>query len=85
MRPLRIGLTGGIGSGKSTVGGLLAALGAALIDTDAIARQLTEPGGAGIEPIGAAFGATFIDASGALARPAMRALALSFRKRYLPS
>ena len=77
MRPLRIGLTGGIGSGKSTVGGLLAAMGAALIDTDAIARQLTEPAGAAIEPIRLAFGDAFIDAHGALARPAMRALAFS--------
>ena len=77
MRPLRIGLTGGIGSGKSTVGSMLAALGAALIDTDAMARQLTEPGGAAIEPIRAAFGDSFIDANGALARPAMRALAFS--------
>jgi dephospho-CoA kinase len=77
MGPLRIGLTGGIGSGKSTVGALLAALGAALIDTDAIARQLTEPGGAAVEQIRAAFGETFIDASGALDRPAMRALAFA--------
>ena len=77
MRPLRIGLTGGIGSGKSTVGGMLSALGAALVDTDAIARQLTEPGGAAIEPIRVAFGDSFIDASGALARPTMRALAFS--------
>ena len=47
----RIGLTGGIGSGKSTVGAMLAARGATLIDTDAIARQLTEPGGAAIDAI----------------------------------
>lgn len=77
MKPLRIGLTGGIGSGKSTVGNLLAGWGAALIDTDAIARQLTESGGAAIEPIRAAFGASFIDAAGALARPKMRELAFS--------
>ena len=42
--PLRIGLTGGIGSGKSTVGSMLAARGARLVDTDLIARQLTLPG-----------------------------------------
>jgi dephospho-CoA kinase len=77
MKPLRVGLTGGIGSGKSTVGSLLAALGAALIDTDAIARQLTEPGGAAIDPIRTAFGEAFIDATGALARPTMRELAFS--------
>jgi dephospho-CoA kinase len=77
MRPLRIGLTGGIGSGKSTVGTLFAALGATLIDTDAIARQLTEPGGAAITPIRTLFGEAFIDAMGALARPKMRELAFS--------
>lgn len=71
-RPLRIGLTGGIGSGKSTVAARLAGLGAAVIDTDAIARQLTQPGGAAIDPIRAAFGDDFIDASGALDRVRMR-------------
>jgi dephospho-CoA kinase len=72
MAALRIGLTGGIGSGKSTVGAMLASLGAVVIDTDLIARQLTMPGGAAIEAIRAAFGAAFIDASGALDRPRMR-------------
>jgi len=71
-RPLRIGLTGGIGSGKSTVAALLGSHGAALIDTDAIARQLTRPGGAAIEAIRAAFGDAFIDAGGALDRSRMR-------------
>lgn len=74
---LRIGLTGGIGSGKSTVAARLRQLGAALVDTDAIARQLTLPGGAAIEPVRTAFGADFIDANGALNRAAMRALAFS--------
>ena len=74
---LRIGLTGGIGSGKSTVAALLQRHGAALVDTDAIARQLTLAGGAAIEPVRAAFGADFIDAQGALDRTAMRALAFS--------
>ncbi len=74
---LRIGLTGGIGSGKSTVAALLQQHGAALVDTDAIARQLTLAGGAAIEPIRAAFGANFIGAEGALDRVAMRALAFS--------
>ena len=69
---LRIGLTGGIGSGKSTVAGLLVQHGALLVDTDAIARELTLPGGAAIEPIRAAFGAAFIDAGGALDRARMR-------------
>jgi dephospho-CoA kinase len=74
LRALRIGLTGGIGSGKSTVAGLLASHGAGIIDTDAIARRLTLPGGAAIEAIRAAFGERLIDASGALDRDAMRAL-----------
>jgi dephospho-CoA kinase len=71
---LRIGLTGGIGSGKSTVAALLADCGAAIVDTDAIARGLTLPGGAGIAPISAAFGADLIAAAGALDRERMRAL-----------
>ena len=74
---LRIGLTGGIGSGKSTVAGLLVQHGALLIDTDAIARELTLAGGAAIEPIRAAFGAPFIDAGGALERARMRELAFN--------
>jgi dephospho-CoA kinase len=75
MTALRIGLTGGIGSGKSTVGAMLASLGAAVIDTDLIARRLTTSGGAAIEAIGTAFGAGFIAADGSLDRPRMRAAA----------
>ncbi|WP_395693954.1 dephospho-CoA kinase [Piscinibacter sp.] len=75
--PLRIGLTGGIGSGKSTVAAALAALGASVIDTDAIARSLTQPGGAAIAAIAAQFGAEFVDASGALDRSRMRELAFA--------
>ena len=71
---LRIGLTGGIGSGKSTVGKLLAQLGASLIDTDLIARQLTLRGGAAIAAIAREFGAELIDADGALDRARMRTL-----------
>lgn len=74
---LRIGLTGGIGSGKSTVASALAAHGASVVDTDAIARSLTQAGGAAIEPIAAEFGAAFIDGSGALDRARMRALAFA--------
>jgi dephospho-CoA kinase len=69
---LRIGLTGGIGSGKSTVAAMLGALGAGVIDSDAISRELTAPGGAAIGPIAAAFGAEFIGADGALDRARMR-------------
>jgi dephospho-CoA kinase len=79
MRALRIGLTGGIGSGKSTVARTLVEQGAALIDTDAIARELTAPGGAALAPIGERFGAGVIGADGALDRDAMRALV--FRDR----
>jgi len=75
MTALRIGLTGGIGSGKSTVGAMLASLDAVVIDTDLIARRLTMTGGAAIDAIRAAFGADFIDSSGALDRPRMRAAA----------
>ena len=71
---LRIGLTGGIGSGKSTVGKLLAQHGAALIDTDLIARELTLPGGAAIDAIAHDFGSELIDADGALDRARMREL-----------
>jgi len=71
---LRIGLTGGIGSGKSSVGTLLGQLGAAVIDTDLIARQLTLPGGAAIDAIARDFGPQLIAADGALDRARMREL-----------
>jgi dephospho-CoA kinase len=70
----RIGLTGGIGSGKSTVAAVLVELGAHLIDTDAIARELTAPGGAALSSLAAAFGETLIGPDGALDREQMRAL-----------
>ena len=69
---MRIGLTGGIGSGKSTVAGMLARLGATLIDTDAIARAIALPGGAAIPAIESAFGADVLDAAGGLNRARMR-------------
>ncbi len=71
----RIGLTGGIGSGKSTVARALVACGAALVDTDAIARALTAPGGAALPALAAAFGPGIVGADGALDRDRMRALA----------
>ena len=71
---LRIGLTGGIGSGKSTVGRLLAQLGASVVDTDLIARQLTLPGGAAMPAIAREFGTELIAADGALDRARMRTL-----------
>jgi dephospho-CoA kinase len=68
----RIGLTGGIGSGKSTAAAGLVALGAHLVDTDAIARALTQPGGAAIPALAQAFGADALTADGALDRDRMR-------------
>jgi len=68
----RIGLTGGIGSGKSLVADMLQDLGAAIIDTDAIAHALTGVEGAAIAAIRAAFGAEMITAQGALDRARMR-------------
>jgi dephospho-CoA kinase len=76
-RPLIIGLTGGIGSGKSTVADALVARGAALVDTDQIAHALTAPGGAAIEPIRQAFGDAVIAPDGRMDRAAMRERAFS--------
>jgi dephospho-CoA kinase len=74
---MRVGLTGGIGSGKSTVAGFLREAGAAIVDTDAISRALTLPGGAAMPAIAQQFGADFVAADGALDRDRMRALAFS--------
>lgn len=67
-----VGLTGGIGSGKSAVADLLAQQGAAIIDTDQIAHSLTAPGGAAMPPIAEQFGDSFLTPEGALDRAAMR-------------
>ena len=74
---MRIGLTGGIGSGKSVVAGMLISRGATLIDADAISRRLTAAGGAAMPALKAAFGEPLVGADGALDRTAMRALAFS--------
>ena len=75
---MRIGLTGGIGSGKSTVGAMLVQQHrATLVDTDAIARQLTLPGGAAMPTVAQAFGTALVGADGGLDRAAMRALVFS--------
>ena len=68
-----VGLTGGIGSGKTAGADLFAALGAAVVDSDALAHALTAPGGAAIEPISREFGADYIGTEGALDRRRMRA------------
>lgn len=77
MRPLHIGLTGGIGSGKSTVAQTLVELGAALVDTDAIARRLTAPRGVALPAIAQAFGPELVSDQGGLDRDRMRALVFS--------
>jgi len=74
---LIVGLTGGIGSGKSTVGQYFADLGIDVIDTDAIARRLTKPGGLAINSIKNSFGETMIAADGSLNREKMRNLIFS--------
>ena len=71
---LRIGLSGGIGSGKSTVARRFATLGALVVDTDARAHALTAPGGAAIPAIAAAFGPGMVGPDGAMDRVQMRAL-----------
>ena len=70
-----IGLTGGIGSGKSTVAARLEALGASVVDTDEISRHLTGPAGAAMKALRQEFGERFVAADGSLQREAMRALA----------
>lgn len=72
--PFRLGLTGGIGSGKSTVGQMLVAEGAALVDADAISRSLTAAGGLALPAIANTFGRTALDSTGALDRHFMREL-----------
>jgi len=71
---IAVGLTGGIGSGKSTVAARLAALGAAVVDTDEISRALTAAGGEAVPLLRAALGDRFIDPSGALDRAGVRSL-----------
>lgn len=70
--PLRIGLTGGIASGKSTVADLFANLGVPVIDTDVIAREVVEPGQPALDEIRERFGAAALDTDGHLDRAAMR-------------
>lgn len=72
-----IGLTGGIGSGKSTAAGFLARLGAAVVDADEISRELTAAGGAALPALREAFGDRMVPPGGALDRAAMRALAFA--------
>jgi dephospho-CoA kinase len=75
--PFAVGLTGGIGSGKSTVADMFAARGATIVDTDLIAHSMTAPQGPAMPAIIAEFGAEFADASGAMDRARMRELVFS--------
>jgi dephospho-CoA kinase len=74
---LRIGLTGGIGSGKSTVSALLAARGAVIVDADRIAREVVQPGTPGLAQVVEAFGDGVLAADGSLDRPALAAVVFS--------
>jgi len=76
-RAFAVGLTGGIGCGKSTVADLFASLGASIVDTDAIAHALTAPHGAAMPVILAEFGPDFATPEGALDRARMRSLVFS--------
>ncbi len=71
LRPLRVGLTGGIASGKSTVAGWLATWGAPIIDTDRLAREVVEPGTEGLEAIAETFGQEVLTPGGRLDRAAL--------------
>jgi dephospho-CoA kinase len=71
---LTIGLTGGIGSGKSTVSALLAERGAVVVDADRIAREVVEPGTPGLQAVVAEFGTEVLGPDGALDRPALAAV-----------
>lgn len=77
MRKFVVGLTGGIGSGKSAVADEFARLGATLVDTDAIARALTGQGGAAVAEVKRQFGPEFLDAASAMDRERMRELVFS--------
>jgi len=73
-KTFKLGLTGGIGSGKSTVATLLAEMGAAIIDADAVARQVTLAGGLAMPEIARLFGPGMLTSAGAMDREKMRAL-----------
>ncbi len=80
-RPLRIGLTGGIASGKSTVADLFAEHDVAIIDTDVIARQLVQPGESAVHEIRSVFGDEVFDAQGGLDRGSLRKIVFSDTSR----
>ena len=78
--PYCVGLTGGIGCGKSKATQMFAALGAAIVDTDEISRELTAPGGRALRALESAFGSDYLNADGSLDRARMRAIDFSDRQ-----
>lgn len=78
---MRVGLTGGVGSGKSTVAALFAEHGAMIIDADAIAREVVERGTAGFQAVVAQFGDDILGPDGALDRPALAAIVFADERR----
>jgi dephospho-CoA kinase len=78
---MRVGLTGGVASGKSTVAGMLADLGAVVIDADLLAREVVAPGTDGLAEVVAAFGSGVLTAEGELDRPAMGVLVFADESR----
>lgn len=78
---LTVGLTGGIGAGKSEVARLLASYGAVLVDADLIAREVVEPGSEGLAAVVAAFGTQVLAADGSLDRPKLGAIVFADEER----
>jgi dephospho-CoA kinase len=78
---MRVGLTGGVGSGKSTVSAMFAELGAVVVDADLLAREVVAPGTEGLAAVVAAFGDAVLTADGELDRPAMGALVFADAER----
>ena len=78
---LRVGLTGGIASGKSTVADMFAGLGAGVVDTDTVAREVVSPGEPGLEAVVAEFGAEILQPNGELDRRALRNIVFSEPER----
>ena len=82
---MRVGLTGGVASGKSTVAALLRELGAVVVDSDVLAREVVEPGTPGLAAVVEAFGPEVLTADGALDRPALPARPRGRRPGACPS
>ncbi|ATZ27318.1 Dephospho-CoA kinase [Streptomyces lavendulae subsp. lavendulae] len=78
---LKVGLTGGIGAGKSEVSRLLAGYGAVVVDADRIAREVVEPGTPGLAAVVRAFGDSVLTADGSLDRPALGAVVFADQER----